>query len=164
MVEVFTWIENTGFATWVRESPSPFAYTGMLVLHAVGLAFVVGMNTAIDLRILGVAPQIPLPAIGRLFPALWFGFWVNAISGVGLLTSNAVSDLTSPIFYTKITFVILAVTTAVKIRRRVFPANAGAVVAADAGKRLATLSLICWTIAITAGRLVEYPELLGLTK
>jgi len=35
----------------------------------------------IDLRILGVAPHVPLKSMGRFLPVLWLAFAVNAASG-----------------------------------------------------------------------------------
>src|SRR5438874_1653917 len=55
-------VENTALATWIRESPSLLAYAFVLFLHAVGLALVAGFNAAVDLRILGVAPDVPIAA------------------------------------------------------------------------------------------------------
>ena len=62
-------IESSGFAAWVRESPSIFAYTSILALHAMGLALIVGLNTVIALRLLGFAPGLPLAPLRKLFPA-----------------------------------------------------------------------------------------------
>jgi len=49
-------VENSAYATWVRESPSILAFTTILSLHAMGLAIVVGLNTVVALRLLGVEP------------------------------------------------------------------------------------------------------------
>jgi hypothetical protein len=52
-MHLFHWIEGTGFSTWVRESPSLFAYLTILFFHTVGLAFLVGPSIAIVARVLG---------------------------------------------------------------------------------------------------------------
>ena len=52
-VEFLASLEQSTIGTIVRESL--WAYPTLLVLHALGLAFVVGVNAAIDLRVLGVA-------------------------------------------------------------------------------------------------------------
>ena len=54
-------LEQSGLSTWLRESESLFGFYFVLVFHTIGLALVVGPNAAIDLRLLGVAPDIPLP-------------------------------------------------------------------------------------------------------
>jgi hypothetical protein len=60
-------IENTGFSVWVRESGSLWSYPTIIFLHSLGLAFVIGLNAAIDLRLLGCAPRLPIAPMKRLF-------------------------------------------------------------------------------------------------
>ena len=52
------WLESTEFSTWVRESPSVFAFPAILSCHTVGMGLVAGINAALALRILGVGPGI----------------------------------------------------------------------------------------------------------
>jgi hypothetical protein len=156
-MQFLLWLEGSGFGSWVRESSSLWAYPAILFAHTVGLGFLVGMNTAVDLRMLGVARRIPLAPMERFFPVMWFGFWVNALSGTALLIADASTKLTNPVFYIKMAFVVLAVLNMVLIRRRVFrdPALDTAPLATSA-KVLATTSLLFWMGAITAGRLMAY--------
>ena len=134
------------------------------MLFRSGLAFAVGFSWMIALRIWGVAPGIPIPSLEGAFPIVWAGFWLNALSGVPLAISRAVEDLTSPIFLTKLTFVILGFLATRRLHSRVFhdpgfmktgtlPSNAST---------LAAVSSALWMCAIIAGRLNEYPRLLGL--
>ena len=60
MESLFFWIETSALSVWSRESTSIFAFPTFLIVHAVGMALVAGMNAAIDLRILGFAPHVPL--------------------------------------------------------------------------------------------------------
>src|SRR5580700_60925 len=78
-------IEGTSFSTWMRESESPFVFYFILFVHTVGLALLVGANAVIDLRLLGVAREIPLSPLKRLFGLMWLGFWINVTSGILLL-------------------------------------------------------------------------------
>ena len=137
------WLEGTALSTWVRESTSLFAFPGLLSLHALGMALVVGLNTALALRILGVAPQVPYIEMKRFVPLMWFGFWVNFISGVLLLIGYPTKALTNPDFYVKLFFIALAVTCAVKA-------------VPSASKTWARWSLAAWTGAIISGRLLAY--------
>jgi len=150
-------IENTAVASWVRESSSLWAYPTILFLHTVGLGFLVGLNAAIDLRILGVARRLPLAPLEKFYRVMWAAFWVNALSGTLLLVADATTKLTNPVFYIKMSFVALGVVTMIWIRRRVFrdPAVDRAPVA-QLGRVLATASLLFWLGAITAGRLMAY--------
>ena len=150
-------LENSAFGTWVRESKSLWAYPTILFLHTVGLGFLVGLNAAIDLRILGVARKVPLAPMESFYKIMWAAFWVNALSGTALLIADATTKLTNPVFYIKMSFVALAVINMVAIRRRVFHRRGFDVAAAAAfGRALAITSLIFWGGAITAGRLMAY--------
>ena len=150
-------IENSALAAWVRESSSLWAYPAILFMHTVGLGFLVGLNAAIDLRILGVARRMPLAPMESFYRIMWAAFWVNAVSGTLLLMADATTKLMNRVFYIKMTFVFLAVMNMVWIRRRVFrdPAIDTARIAGF-GRALAVTSLILWTGAITAGRLMAY--------
>ena len=61
-------IENSAYAIWVRESPSIWAFTTILSLHAMGLAIIVGINTIVALRLLGNVPSIPVASLRILVP------------------------------------------------------------------------------------------------
>jgi len=165
-VEFLTWLENSGLGTWVRESPSVWAYTGLISFHAFGLAFVVGLSWMIALRVLGVAPGLPLAPMEKFFPLIWFAFWVNAASGAVLLISNAAKDLTNPVFFTKIAFVVFGVVTLRLLKNEVFrdPAGLKTTAATTKAKIVAVALLASWAGAIVAGRLVEYPVLFGLDR
>lgn len=149
MVQLLEFIENSGIATWIRESPSIFAYTLVLSLHAIGLAIVVGVSSIVALRTLGRFEQIPLGPMLKLFPVMYVGFWINAISGVLLLSANATGMLGMLMFYIKMAFIVAAVLVLAALRRRL---TAGG----QAG-RLAVALLACWGGAIVAGRLTAYP-------
>jgi hypothetical protein len=157
-MEFLAWIESTQLATWVRESGSIWSYPTVLFFHTVGLAFLVGINVAVDLRVLGISPKLPLGPMQRFFPLMWWGFWVNAISGVLLMIADATTKFTNPVFAFKLTFIAIAVAIIPQLRKRVFP-NADDVESAQApasGKILAAVSLICWVGAIVSGRLTAY--------
>jgi uncharacterized membrane protein len=153
-------IENSAFATFVRESPTLFGYTAVLSLHAIGLAVVAGVNTVVALRLLGMAREIPLRPVLKLFPVMYIGFWVNALSGVALLSANASGMLANTMFYIKMAFIALAVLVMRAMRQTVFSDAAlasGGVVAEARGRQLAMASLVCWAGAIVAGRMTAYP-------
>ena len=154
-------IENSGFPTWIRESPSLWAYTFVLSLHAIGLAVVAGLSSALDLRLLGVARAVPLAPLQALFPFMYAGFWINAASGLALLAANATGMLANPLFYLKIGLVLAAVLLMRGIKS-VFgdPSFVSAGVVPARARLLAGASLACWGGAIVAGRMTAYPGLI----
>ena len=151
-------VEHSGFGTWVREAPTIWAYPTVLFLHTVGLAFLVGINVAIDLRILGVAPNMPLASMEKLFPWMWAGFWINAASGVALLIADATTKLANPVFAVKMVFITLGVINMGWFKKRLFrsPRDLERHPASPRAKRVAIASLIIWVCATTAGRLMGY--------
>ena len=153
----FAWIEGTSLSIWLRETPSIMAFPFVLILHTVGLAFLVGVNVAIDGRLLGLARGVPLLSMRRYYRAMWVGFWVNAFSGVLLLIAYPTKALTNPLFYLKLALIALALAIGSLIRRRA--AEGGVAAGATAARPLrllAAASLACWVLSITAGRLLAY--------
>jgi len=155
MESLYIWIEATSLSTWLRESPSLWAFPFVLILHTVGLAFFVGANVAWDVRVLGLSIGIPLDALRRYFRVMWAGFWVNAFSGVLLLIAYPTKALTNPLFYAKLALIAFGVVLAFRIRREVdgFGARADE---SRLARTLAAVSLACWIAVIFAGRLLAY--------
>ncbi len=156
-MQFLAWLESTGFGTWVRESPSVFAYPSILFLHTVGLGFLVGTSLVVDLRLLGFAKEAPIAPLERFFPIMWAAFWLNAFSGTALLVADATTKATNPVFYVKMVCVALSVVTMVLIRHKVLRApGAASGMVAPIGRTLAVSSIVLWAGAITAGRLMAY--------
>jgi hypothetical protein len=120
------------------------------------LAFLVGPSIAIGSRVLGFIPRLPLSPLEKFYPIMWTGFWINAVSGVILLMADATTKLTNWDFYVKLVFIALAVVALKLLRKQVFhnPTD-GAQIPAE-GKVLSVVLLVCWTGAITTGRLMVY--------
>jgi hypothetical protein len=150
-------LEETGFSTWLRESNSVFAFYFILLFHTFGLALLVGANTVVDLRILGVASKLPLAPLKRFFSLMWAGFTLNVITGILLVIAYPTKALTNPVFYLKLTCIALAVIVMQRTYTRVFgdPGLSEAMMEAK-GRALAKWSLVLWVAAITAGRLLAY--------
>ena len=157
MSPFLAWLESTALSIWVRESISIFAFPSILALHTIGMGIVAGMNGAIALRILGVAPQVSLFEMKRFVPVIWFGFWLNAASGVVLLIGYPTKALTNPVFYAKLTLIALGLVVFKRIGARVFrdPSLSGQTVPGNV-RKLAVASLVCWAGAITTGRFLAY--------
>jgi hypothetical protein len=65
--------------------------------------------SAIDLRILGVAPGIPLNALQKFYPMMWLALAINAVTGVLMVIGYPTKQLTNPLFYIKLSLVGLGV-------------------------------------------------------
>jgi hypothetical protein len=150
-------LSGTTFARWINESESLFAYPGMLFFHTLGLAIVVGISVAIDLRLLGFATRIPLASMRALFRYLWLGFWINAVSGAMLFAADAPRKAQNPLFEIKLALVALGVMVMALVYRHLLRVEREPRKTSRTGLRLmAIASLVIWTAAIAAGRLIAY--------
>jgi hypothetical protein len=152
-------IEQSGVATWIREGGVLYGYPLILFLHTLGLSTLVGLSSAIDLRLLGFASGIPLASLNRIFPVMWAGLAVTAATGVLLFAADATRHAANPAFLVKLIFVLLAVTALALTWTRVFRGQHSVVQSGagqSGGKILAGLSLACWFGALSAGRLMAY--------
>jgi hypothetical protein len=154
---IFDTIEQSAMSVWIRDTDSLFGFYFILLCHTIGLSLLVGGNAVVDLRILGVASDLPLKTLKQLFGIMWLGFAINALTGVLLLIAYPTKALTNPVFYFKLSVIAAAVVVMVKIKRRVFddPTLSEETMVAR-GRRLAMSSLALWIAAITAGRLLAY--------
>lgn len=156
MDTLFRWIENSALSLWIGQSETVFAFPAILVVHTVGMGILVAVSAAIDLRLLGVATEIPLQKLGRFLPLFWAGLAMNIISGVLLLIAYPTKALTNPFFYFKLACVGLGVWITMVLRREVLKDPFDLWPVLQRHRRLATVSLVVWTTAIVLGRLLEY--------
>lgn len=150
-------IENSEFATFIRETPSVLGYSTVLALHTFGMAFLVGLSGVIALRVLGIAPELPIAPLKKFLPLIILGFWVNAATGVVLTTLAARSLLSNPDFYIKLAAIVCAIVSLQALRHQVFGASSDSSRPAPLKtKVVAGAMLLFWAIAVTAGRLTAY--------
>jgi hypothetical protein len=155
------WLSGSAVGEWV--SGSTWGYPSLLFVHTLGLGILVGLNSAVGLRLLGCAPRIPVAAMQPLFPYMWAGFWLNAVSGSVLFIADAPKKAANPSFLVKLVLIALAVVVMRALKRHTFPANPSNVsnlsnpdVVTGRARMLAVMSLLLWAGAITAGRMMAY--------
>jgi hypothetical protein len=122
------------------------------------MGVLVGACAVLDLRLLGVARSIPIGPLSTLYRVMWFGFWLNLVTGSLLFAADATSRGTQWLFFVKMFFVVAGVVTTVLIRRHVYGGNAEPIVVSATVKRMALLSLAAWVLATTSGRLLAYVQ------
>ena len=88
LTDILQSIENTGFATSIRESAKLFPL--LESFHVIALAFVLGSIAFVDLRLLGLASrdQPVTRLVNNLLPWTWGAFAVAAATGLALLSST----------------------------------------------------------------------------
>ena len=152
---LFAWVERTPLALWVRESLWGFPIS--LILHAWGMALLVGISLLLALSTLGVAPRALLPLAEKSKPFIWAAFILSLVSGVLLLFAYPAKALTNEVFYLKLAFIAVAMTLDVSLINKSrelatphetpFPPRL---------KLRAAGILLAWFGAIAAGRLLAY--------
>ena len=156
MMELLQALEGSAFSTWVRESPSIWAYPTILTLHTVGLGVLVGANWIVDLRVLGFARAIPGSVLSRAFPMMWAGFWLNAATGALLFAGDPTTKGTTAVFMGKLVLVAVGVVLMIALKRKLRGRDIDAGTAIPGVKALAATSLVLWVAAIAAGRWMAY--------
>ena len=154
-MDYLLWLEDTPFSIWIRESGP--AFFGSLILHSVAMGFVVGVHVAMNLRILGMAPGIPLSLTRRFFPVFWVGLVFVSLSGVLLLIAYPAKALTNPVFYLKLSAIVTALFITRSLAKGVLQdPSYDAERAPRKARVLATVSIFLWAGAVTSGRFLAY--------
>jgi hypothetical protein len=152
MLPFFIWIEESALSIWVSESFIGFPLS--LSLHALGMAFLVGVQFLVALRILGVADKVSPVLLHRFYPLMWGSFFVVLISGLLLLAAYPAKGLTNPVFYLKMLIVACGLVLASVIAKQALATDV--VVFNRKHKLLAILIMLLWVLVITLGRLLAY--------
>jgi Family of unknown function (DUF6644) len=153
---VLVWLESLPLSVWVHESPSVWAQPTVLTLHTMGMGVLVGASWVLDLRLLGISRNIPLSAFRWVFRAVAVGLIVNIVTGVLLFAQRATSLGTAIPFLIKMGLVVASVATLVPLRSLVFHSDADQCEVSGNARLLAIASILAWSGAITAGRLLAY--------
>jgi len=151
-------VENMGLSTWVRESPSLWAFPMFLFVHTVGVGIVAGGSAVISFALLGMWPaKAPIRPLERLYPFIWGGFIANLATGVAIFMKDASTYGRNPDFFVKLLFVIAGVIVIRRIRQQIFGrADLDSDPLPASARTLAWASLACWFLAIVFGRLIAY--------
>jgi hypothetical protein len=157
MIEtVFIWIEETFLSEWVRGEMdgATLVFPVVISFHAIGMGFLAGIASMINLRILGVAPAVPLARLAGFLPVAWIALFINVVSGLLLLIAYPTKALTNPVFYIKLLCIGAALWILFWIRRNLLFAQAPLVTTRT--RYLAAAGTLLWVTAIVTGRLLAY--------
>jgi len=152
------WLEASPLSVWVRESVVGFPLT--LSLHALGMAFLVGVHFALDLRVMGFAPKLPVHLITKFYPLMWVSFVVALVSGLMLLLAYPAKGLTNYVFYLKMLLIASAFMVGRSLTRTILIPESEI---SSRQKMLAILSIMLWVSVIVAGRFLAYTYTILLT-
>ena len=154
---MFTWLEATSYAEWIRVSLWGWAI--MLVLHAVGTATIVGINFVVGLRLVGFFRPIPTTSLSTLINISWAALALNFVTGFSLFMSNATNYMADITFLAKMLLVVIASIATWQLQKALKQNGAawdssGAVSAT--GLRLAIAILMLYSLTVIVARLIAY--------
>jgi hypothetical protein len=153
---LLAWLESTSAAVWLAESPSVWAMPTVLTLHTTGMALLIGASWVLDMRLLGLNRTVPLSAYRWVFRAVAVGLVVNLLTGVFLFMKNATTWGTAWPFLIKMVLVAASAATILPIRKYVLNSGTGLGDISSNARLLAIASILSWSAAVTAGRLLAY--------
>lgn len=136
--------------SWI--SGHPWAYPALEVMHLVGIALLLGNLVLLELRVLGAAPALPLPALARVALAVALaGFGLAATSGLLMFASQPMELLANRVFTLKMLLLMAAGSNAAWFHGR------GGLQRLDRlAKAQTVLSLGLWLAVLTCGRFIAY--------
>jgi len=149
-------LEQTALSTFIRESSSLLAFPTFLCMHTLGLSLVVGVNSVVAIRVLGVASSIPLQPLKRLYPFVWAGLILSFLSGIALAMAKATTLMLNPILLVKLAMISCAVPLMWLLERKVFRTPGFKETESGSSKAMAAALLVLWTAVMIAGRLIAY--------
>src|ERR1035438_4582445 len=149
------WIEGSALGHLMRAS-GVWTYGCVNLVHILGVASLFGAVLVLDLRLLGLWRNVPLPAISEsAVPVAATGFVIAVLSGVCLLATQATEYVGNPFLYIKFPAIGLGLLNVVVLNS--FPAWKQRKSREPSPREWSTLawvggiSLFCWLTAISAG-------------
>ena len=149
-------LQDTAFATWVREGKG---WAIALTIHAFGNATVVGLIFLMGLRLFGIFRPIPLNTIRAFFPYIWVAVVFQVLSGGSLWMTKPASYMTDGVFDVKFSLVVIGVILTFfyqRFLRREIPTWEASGTVAVSGRRFAALTCVVWFGVLIMGRLTAY--------
>jgi hypothetical protein len=156
MLQLMTALHDSAFSTWLREAETVWAFPTVLTIHTFGMMLLVGCAWLVDLRLLGVAPTIPLGPLRPLFRIMWVAFWINLATGILLFIADPERKATSLLFGFKLLLIIINLPLLRRLERVTYRESPEPITVAGGTRRLAAASAMLWAGTIFAGRLLGY--------
>ncbi|MEX0965522.1 MAG: hypothetical protein WDZ52_15960 [Pseudohongiellaceae bacterium] len=151
-METLARLEETTLSIWLRESGP--AFFGALTLHSLAMGFVVGINIAVALKLIGFVPRLEITAVARFFTFHWYGVAFIFISGIALLLAYPAKALTNPVFYFKLCALSIGLLISRHFQNKFAIQRKNTIDRRSIG--LAYLCLALWIAVVTTGRFLAY--------
>jgi hypothetical protein len=149
------WLMSTSLSQVIQSTS--WAIPGIQIVHIVCLAtlFALALNLSLRIAGRGLAAEPLASLAGRFVPAIWICLGLLFLSGSLLIIAEPFRTITNPVFYLKMTLLIVAIALTLWLasvaRHRAEKPTALHVA-------VATVSMLIWAGIIVAGRYIAYTE------
>ncbi|WP_323766600.1 hypothetical protein [Marinovum sp.] len=163
MYSLINWVIETLNATALSGfiMGSAWVFPMLEMLHFFGLCLLFGSLLIVDLRVIGLAPRVPVSQVEVFVRITLVGFAINLITGTLFLIGDSDRYLVNIAFWLKMGVIALAALNTAWFVRRIRPqiqaGFEGSELSADA-RFIAGASLVFWTAVIVLGRMIPYVE------
>lgn len=155
---LLAWLESSALALWVRDAT--WAYPLIETTHILGFTVLVGSAFMFDLRLLGLAPSLPVAAAARhLLRWSRLSLLLVLPTGFLLFMTQATQTWSNVAFRLKLLLLCIAALNALFFHLWTSRSMADwqqQQRTPVAAKLSAAVSIIAWTGVITCGRLIAY--------
>lgn len=100
------WLNDSSLGVFTREYH--YVFTICLVVHFIGLSLLMGGMLIVDMRLLGFPRQLPIAAAMKFLPIAIIGFVINLLTGITMVSFDAVDYWLNPAFRIKMALMLVA--------------------------------------------------------
>jgi hypothetical protein len=134
-----------------------WVWPGLEAVHFIGMALIIGVALAVNLRVLGIARSVPFAAFHQLLPLGLLGFLVNVMSGVVFVITAPDQYANNWALHVKILLIMLAGVNVLYYTLATQPWSLGSGDDAPASdKIIACVTLGLWLGVVFLGRMMPY--------
>lgn len=148
-------IEQLQLASFLRSSR--WGYAGLNAAHIFAIGLLIGSTIALSLRLLGIWPTVGRQAVARvLVPIAATGLALALATGALLFSVRASEYAGLTVFRIKMVLVLAGLLSAVLAHARhgLWLGRSARTALPEVG----LVSILCWTSAIVAGRLIAFVQ------
>lgn len=157
MESVLHALEASPPGAWMRGA-GVWSYAIANLGHILGIATLFGSVLVLDLRLMGLWRPVPLRQVEAIaVPLSIAGFALALASGVAMISANATEYTGNPFLAIKFTAIGLALLNALlALRLPAWQQRHQADVGTAPLRIIGAVSLACWLVAISSGRMLGY--------
>jgi hypothetical protein len=152
-----SWIESTALSSTIKTVT--WVIPIVQSVHILAISVVMASILLMNLRTLGLLGYVESAKVffDRYLPRFWISLCVLFVSGVLLIIGEPHRTLHNPVFYTKMTLLLLSICTVLVLKRQAGMSNAGGQARSSLSARiLACASFTFWIAIIFCGRWIAY--------